>query len=87
MAQVCTMSGAGLYNGWCKLDFIIQAGANRKRICPKHGAGMYNIFKPAPRVFAWGHHRCLRGGNTGAGAIYAPRRPNQGKRTDVLDLV
>ena len=42
------MSGAGLYDGWSKLDFIIQAGANRKRICPKHGAGLYNIFKLVP---------------------------------------
>ena len=45
------MSGAGLYGGWRRLDFIIQTGANRKRISPKRGAGMYNIFKPLP--LAW----------------------------------
>ena len=51
VAQVCSSSGAGLYGGWRRLDFIIQTGATRKRISPKRGAGMYNIFKPLP--LAW----------------------------------
>ena len=51
VAQVCSVNGAGLYGGWRRLDFIIQTGANRKRISPKRGAGMYNIFKPLP--LAW----------------------------------
>ena len=48
VAQVCSSNGAGLYGGWRRLDFIIQTGANRKRISPKRGAGMYNIFKLVP---------------------------------------
>ena len=48
MEQVCCMGGAGMYDGWYRLDFRWQTGANRMRICRKRGAGMYNIFKPAP---------------------------------------
>ena len=51
MEQVCCMGGAGMYDGWRKLDFRWQTGANRMRICRKRGAGMYNIFKPLP--LAW----------------------------------
>ena len=42
------MSGAGLYDGWSRLDFRWQTGANRMHIRPKRGAGMYNIFKLVP---------------------------------------
>ena len=51
VAQVCSSSGAGLYSGWRRLDFIIQTGANRKRISPKRGAGMYtNLPQPHDKL-------------------------------------
>ena len=44
------MDGAGVLNGWSRLDFRGQTGANRMRVCGKHGAGMRYKIKPAPLV-------------------------------------
>ena len=42
------MSGADMYHGWSRLDFRTQTGAKRMLVCPKRGAGLYNIFKLVP---------------------------------------
>ena len=44
------MDGAGVLNGWYRLDFREQTGANRMRVCGKRGAGMRYKIKPAPLV-------------------------------------
>ena len=44
------MDGAGVLSGWYRLDFREQTGANRMRVCGKHGAGMRYKIKPAPLV-------------------------------------
>ena len=58
------MDGAGVLNGWSRLDFRGQTGANRMRVCGKRGAGMRYKIKPAPLVGETGavdvtdlHHR------------------------------
>ena len=50
MVQVCLLNGAGVLNGWYRLDFREQTGANRMRVCGKRGAGMRYKIKPAPLV-------------------------------------